>query len=164
MITRNYVCGFLVDEAWDQVVLVKKLRPTWQAGKLNGVGGKIETIIGEKVESPLDAMIREFKEETGNVVVNWTYYCQLAGGTSPIQPEWKVDFFYSTELMRLNNPITLPIDIKDPNAEVCSFYDMNVVLRHSATFARNTLWALIMAKEHAEGKCTVVYNVHEQRW
>lgn len=42
------------------VALIRKKRPDWQAGKVNGVGGKIER--GEKAHA---AMVREFQEETG---------------------------------------------------------------------------------------------------
>ena len=43
------------------MLLIRKTKPDWQAGKLNGVGGKVE---------PTDpttycAMAREFREETG---------------------------------------------------------------------------------------------------
>ena len=43
-----------------RVLLIRKKRPWWQAGLLNGVGGKIE-----EGETPLQAMRREFQEETG---------------------------------------------------------------------------------------------------
>ena len=51
----------------DQVVLIRKSRPEWQAGKLNGIGGKVEYF-----ESPSDAMHRECLEETG-VPVDWVH-------------------------------------------------------------------------------------------
>lgn len=54
MITR-YVCGFLFHD--DNVLLVRKNRPDWQAGLLNGVGGKCE---GH--ETPHFSMVREFQE------------------------------------------------------------------------------------------------------
>lgn len=41
------------------VALVRKNRPAWQAGRLNYPGGKIE-----EGESPLQAAVREFREET----------------------------------------------------------------------------------------------------
>lgn len=56
---RNfYVLGFLF--VYDYVLLIEKKRPVWQAGKYNGVGGKVEP-----GETAAQAMIREFKEEVG---------------------------------------------------------------------------------------------------
>jgi len=54
-----FVCGFLFDPTGTRVALIKKARPDWQKGKLNGVGGHIE-----KGESAIGAMMREFHEET----------------------------------------------------------------------------------------------------
>lgn len=59
----NYVCGFLFHPDREAVVLIEKQKPEWQKGKLNGVGGKMETW-----ESPASAMAREFKEEAGAMV------------------------------------------------------------------------------------------------
>lgn len=58
----KYVLGFLFDLDDDSILLVRKNRPDWQAGLLNGIGGKIES-----GENPFDAMTREFVEETGIV-------------------------------------------------------------------------------------------------
>lgn len=58
-VKHRYVVGFLFSEDESRVLLVLKNRPAWQEGKLNGVGGKIEA-----GETPLQAMEREFKEET----------------------------------------------------------------------------------------------------
>ena len=55
-----YVVGFCIFLPTNEVVLIKKEKPAWQKGLLNGVGGKVE--IGEV---PSEAMVREFKEETG---------------------------------------------------------------------------------------------------
>ncbi len=57
---KTYVVGFLFDPEETQVVLIRKNRPEWQKGKLNGVGGKVEP-----GEAPMNAMSREFKEEAG---------------------------------------------------------------------------------------------------
>lgn len=59
---HRYVLGFMFNEAKTHVLLVKKNRPAWQAGLLNGIGSKIEP-----GEQPLEAMEREFQEETGYI-------------------------------------------------------------------------------------------------
>ena len=74
---QEYVAGFLFDD--DQVVLVKKNRPPWQAGKYNGVGGKVEP-----GEAPYDAMVREFEEEAGVRVESWKHFITLKGTQSTI--------------------------------------------------------------------------------
>lgn len=51
--------GFAITRG--DVLLILKNRPDWQAGKLNGVGGKVE----DYDLGPYAAMIREFYEETG---------------------------------------------------------------------------------------------------
>jgi len=57
---QEYVCGFCFDERLQRVVLIEKAQPAWQAGRLNGVGGKVEP-----GETAADAMAREFEEEAG---------------------------------------------------------------------------------------------------
>jgi 8-oxo-dGTP diphosphatase len=64
----QYVLGFCFNRLKDEVLLINKLRPDWQIGKLNGLGGKVE-----KGEIWKDAMIREFKEECGLVIEEWIY-------------------------------------------------------------------------------------------
>lgn len=58
---KKYVLGFAYSENAESIVLIEKDRPDWQAGKLNGVGGKIE----DDDLNEVMAMVREFKEETG---------------------------------------------------------------------------------------------------
>lgn len=62
---KDYVMGCVLaaNGNWDgDVLLILKDRPAWMAGRLNLVGGKVE-----EGESPEDAMIREFREETSLV-------------------------------------------------------------------------------------------------
>jgi 8-oxo-dGTP diphosphatase len=59
----NYCLGFVVDPSGERVLLMEKRRPSWQAGRLNGIGGKVE---GE--ETGVEAMVRECQEETGLVL------------------------------------------------------------------------------------------------
>lgn len=58
---KDYVLGFAFSRDKCDMVLIEKTKPEWQKGKLNGIGGKVEP----EDQSPLHAMIREFKEETG---------------------------------------------------------------------------------------------------
>lgn len=81
---KRYVDGFLFDKEGDWVALIKKNRPEWQAGKLNGIGGKVEP--GELAE---EAMPREFVEETGRMTSGWKQFLVLHESNGDI-----VHFFY----------------------------------------------------------------------
>ena len=80
----EFVVGFYFDLSRISVLLIRKDHPEWQAGMLNGVGGKIE---GE--ETPLRAMQREFLEETGKQVDDWNLFASIRGG------DYRVFFFYA---------------------------------------------------------------------
>lgn len=64
----SFVVGFLFDDE-GKVALIRKEKPAWQKGHLNGIGGKIEP-----GEEPLKAMRREFLEETGAGVLEWRLF------------------------------------------------------------------------------------------
>lgn len=66
----EYVLGFRFSTDLKKVVLIEKLKPSWQAGKLNGVGGKLESN-----ETLSEAIAREFKEETSvqTYPSEWSY-------------------------------------------------------------------------------------------
>ncbi|MBN2239449.1 MAG: NUDIX domain-containing protein [Dehalococcoidales bacterium] len=68
----EYVVGFLFDGK-GHVALIRKLRPEWQKGRLNGIGGHIE-----EGETPQEAMVREFKEEAG-VELEWEQFALMRG-------------------------------------------------------------------------------------
>lgn len=74
---QEYVVGFMFSDSADRVLLIRKNRPKWQAGLLNGIGGHIEA-----GENPLQAMVREFREETGFEHGDWRQYLvfEFAGG------------------------------------------------------------------------------------
>lgn len=72
---NQYVCGLLfdkLDHPFGRVLLIRKQRPEYQKGLLNGIGGRIEP-----GEQPLQAMLREFKQETGLFVDTWVYFCKM---------------------------------------------------------------------------------------
>jgi 8-oxo-dGTP pyrophosphatase MutT (NUDIX family) len=68
---RPYVCGFLFNDSGSHVVMIRKDRPTWQAGKINGIGGKVEP-----AELLAEAMLREGREEAG-VEPEWLPFVKL---------------------------------------------------------------------------------------
>lgn len=83
----HYALGFIFRREEGQLVdvlLERKQRPSWQAGKLNGVGGKVE-----KGESYLDTMRRECKEETLLEIDDWVSYGTVNG------PDFCICLFYT---------------------------------------------------------------------
>jgi len=88
----EYVAGFMFSHDNSYLGLIKKTKPEWQKGKLNGIGGKIEVN-----ETPLEAMIREFREETGYHHEAWDKFCMLKG-------DWGTVYFFKAhgDLTQLN--------------------------------------------------------------
>lgn len=90
----NYVCGFIFTSDLSKVTLIKKIKPDWQKGKLNGIGGKIESTDA----SIQAAMARECKEECDITIdsADWTHYfveqsegwcCYFFYGVSDTKPK-----------------------------------------------------------------------------
>lgn len=71
---KIWVVGFLFDLKGEYVVLIKKNRPDWQEGLLNGVGGHIQPN-----ESAFEAMTREFNEEAGVYFEAWNMLAIFKG-------------------------------------------------------------------------------------
>jgi 8-oxo-dGTP diphosphatase len=61
----RYTVSFIFTPKLDRVWLIKKVKPEWQKGLYNGIGGKIEE--GENV---LFSAKREIKEESGTEIEN----------------------------------------------------------------------------------------------
>lgn len=82
----KYVLGFYFNPEGTNVVLIEKLKPAWQKGKINGVGGKLEgnelpTVNRVLLDTYHTAMAREFKEETGieTKPEDWECFCTYRG-------------------------------------------------------------------------------------
>jgi 8-oxo-dGTP pyrophosphatase MutT (NUDIX family) len=105
-----------MDHAYN-ILLIRKKRPDWQAGYLNGVGGKIE--FGESVR---EAMSREFYEETGISIEkhNWVYVCELVNSNYDSS---KVTFF-TAKLDRIDYQNKTDEQLELVNYEVMSQYNL----------------------------------------
>lgn len=66
----EYTAGFIFDADFQHVLLVHKKHPQWQAGKLNGPGGKFE-----EGKTSHQCVAREIYEETSLQIApnNWKY-------------------------------------------------------------------------------------------
>lgn len=73
---QHYVNGFLFSPDRQRVALIRKRQPAWQAGRMNGIGGKVEP-----GETSLEAMVREFEEEAGVSTLpdDWQHFVTLSG-------------------------------------------------------------------------------------
>lgn len=85
---KQYTLGFAFGRAnrpWkgECVALIEKAPGTPNAGKLNGLGGRIEPN-----ESTHECMVREFQEEAGLLVPEWDFF-----GDMTSSKDWKV-FLY----------------------------------------------------------------------
>ena len=83
---QHYVVGLAFNLDFSKLLLIRKTKPAWQAGKLNGIGGKVE-----QGENARDVMVREFEEECG-LKTRHEDWVQLANFFSD---EAVVTFFYA---------------------------------------------------------------------
>lgn len=84
---KKYVVGFMFDQRMTSVVLIRKLKPAWQVGMLNGVGGKVNPGEADRV-----AMVREFREEAGVHFEDWKKFATISDGK-----EFKVTFYAAAD-------------------------------------------------------------------
>lgn len=130
----EYCCGFLFSAGKMNVALVQKLRPDWQEGRINGIGGHVEP-----GETPHEAMVREFREETGLLVPEWRKLCVLSPAK---KPEWRVHFF--TQELKVGEPSML----KSITDEQVSWMPKAPTPKHLP----NLRWLVPMAYSLLEGK------------
>lgn len=132
----NYVCGFMFSRGWSQLALIRKAKPAWQRGKLNGIGGKIED-----GESPMDAMLREFKEETGHQTrrADWNYFLRMAGVNDGGEGNFQVDFFACTGDLRA---------LQTTEAEKLEIINTQDVFPLRSDMIENLPWLIGLALDH----------------
>lgn len=131
---KRYVDGFMFDHFTEKVLLIQKTTPEWQAGMWNGIGGKIE-----EGEEPLDAMVREFREETTieTTPEEWEHVFTLGND------HWEVEFFRSRsdkvhEWLRAGGP--------SPTEEWVSLWDVSRIMVCPDKI-RNLSWVIPLLRD-----------------
>lgn len=139
----NYVVGLLFNTELSEVCLIRKNRPAWQAGKLNGVGGHIES-----GEAAADAMTREFYEEAGLRISDWVQFARLDGGTG--EGGWSVYMFYAISGESPNTKTDEPVGM----------YPVNFL--GSLTVMPNLRYFVPMVLNHISGEDSCRYFVIQE--
>jgi 8-oxo-dGTP diphosphatase len=141
----QHVLGFVFDEKAQHVLLIKKNKPAFQVGKLNGIGGKIE----EEDGSSAHAMQREMIEETGITVPsdNWYAMGTMQGNS------WAADVFYTT----INKVVDTIVQTTD---EHVSWYPISPL---PTTVIHNLTWLIPMAiSKLTLGDSTLFTSIHQE--
>lgn len=133
---NRYVMGFMFSVDMRTVVLIKKARPTWQAGLWNGVGGHVE-----EEEDADEAMEREFEKETGVSVER--------------QPSWR----HVSTIGNENYRVEIFASASDAISEVSTITDEQVacwsvvgLLESTEATVYNVPWLMLMARETLQGR------------
>lgn len=137
---REWVVGFLIDIKFNDVVLINKTKPPWMAGMLNGVGGKVEPD-----EAPVDAMWREFEEETDLLVHGWEPFVRMTAVSTEdrsghITSEQGVIHFYRAFVNDLHT-----LGIRSMTEEPVGFYYIPDVVNGAERTVPNLRWLLPLA-------------------
>jgi len=135
----KYCLGFMFNENKTDVLLIEKQKPLWQAGKFNGIGGKVE-----EGETSVDAMIREFKEETGIECNQWKYIISMGG------EDWNVDVFTCADDAVFN---ALTIEQETVNLiPICDIEQYPII--------SNLLWLIPMCLDNNDNGKGINYKIH----
>lgn len=133
------VAGFLFNDDQTKVLLILKDHPQWQAGNYNAIGGKVEPN-----ETALEAMRREFKEETGVVLKLWSRFTTLSG------EGWSVDFFSTTNSLAMSLATS-------QSAETIDRFD---IMQLPVNRLANLRWLIMMALDIEQDRCSC-FNIQE---
>jgi 8-oxo-dGTP diphosphatase len=140
----QYVNGFLFDPTLLKVALIRKNKPVQQEGLLNGVGGKID-----RGETPLQAMCREFKEETGMVVQDWQEFAVI---------KWKGSHHPQGAVMHLLCATGNVFAVRSLTAEQVGVYDVAEIMNRPDTLY-NLRWIIQMGRARYFGDQFEIYKI-----
>jgi 8-oxo-dGTP diphosphatase len=127
----TYVLGFAFDSNM-RLVLIKKDRPEGMAGKWNGIGGKVE-----EGETPINAMTREFAEETGvhSPAEVWQHFATLTN---------KLAGFTMVCFVTVWKPEDLDL-VRTVETEEVRIFDGDVLVQPDLPLMANLRWLVPMS-------------------
>jgi 8-oxo-dGTP diphosphatase len=135
-----YSLGFLFNASGSRLKLIRKNRPEWQAGKLNGIGGKVE-----KGEHSYYAMVREFKEEAGVATEGWEHYATLQANDWEVAVYRLFDDVYYESCKSLTDEDVVSADYTD-------------ILGLDSNCISNLRWLIPLAKNLGKPKLPVLFS------
>lgn len=137
---KRYV--LCVAETMDnEIVVLKKSKPSWQAGLLNFPGGKVE----DNDATLSAAAQREFDEETGINWENWIYR-----GRFQRKDDFVVDVFYAKD--------DIFKGVKTTTEEVVYLLNRDWIYQNQERFMENFVWQLHLASDLKIQNFNIVYN------
>ena len=149
---KEYVLGLMYDYYdgyYQNILLIKKNKPEFQKGLLNGIGGKIE-----ENELPINAMYREFEEETGiskdkyqtqySFKNDWRLFSILEK-----ENEWKV-YCYCIAINIIPN-------FKSMTDEEVGVYSIKDIFENKYEIISNLKWLIEMSKDTDKKVLTIKY-------
>ena len=149
---KSYVLRFIFDLNLEKILWMKKNRPDFQKGKLNGLGGSIELN-----EYPLDAIRREIKEECGLDIEQWVNFGKLLDHVNG----HNIELFYTVtnEIYNFKQMEDEEVKIYDLDEYLAdtsdNYYDRlgypNKTCYKNFNRMRNIDWMITMALNHYSG-------------
>jgi 8-oxo-dGTP diphosphatase len=124
------VAGFLINPRRSTVALIEKQKPEWQKGLLNGIGGKIE-----EGETPIEAMKREFLEETGATVDSWREFAHMNHSGNEVH-------FFTAQ--------SESVTIRSLTIEKVDWYNIDDIVTYQYRIINNLSWLIPLALDKDE--------------
>lgn len=128
----------MFDATFNNVALIRKNRPEWQAGLLNGIGGHIEE--GEEGSA---AIVREFREETSfeSNPDSWKHFCTMSG-TNNNGESFEILFYFDTCNLRA---------VRTTEDEIVDIYPITRITAGIEKTIGNLPWLVAMAVDFGKG-------------
>jgi len=98
---KQYTVAVVFDHTGRSVLLMLKNRPKWQEGKFNFPGGKVES-----EETPIQCVVREFKEECGLLIEpeRWNYTGIFSGSDEACEGNYYYVHVFATKTTEHESP------------------------------------------------------------